>query len=29
MARGDFIVRRLEKKYGTAWVEKAYGETVI
>lgn len=29
MARGDFAVRRLEKKYGTALVEKTYGNLVI
>ena len=29
MARGDFVVRRLEKKYGTALVEKTYRDLVI
>ena len=29
MARGHFIVRRLEKKYGTETVERAYKELVI
>ena len=29
MARGHFIVKRLEKKYGTETVERAYKELVI
>jgi predicted outer membrane lipoprotein len=29
MARGHFIVRRLEKKYGTEIVERAYAESVL
>jgi hypothetical protein len=29
MARGHFIVKRLEKSYGTELVERAYGELVI
>jgi hypothetical protein len=29
MARGHFVVMRLEKKYGHALVEKMYNELVI
>jgi len=29
MARGHFVVKRLEKKYGTALVRRAYEELVI
>jgi hypothetical protein len=29
MARGDFVVRRLEKKYGTALVEKTYHDLAV
>ena len=29
MARGHFIVKRLEKSYGTELVERVYGELVI
>ncbi len=29
MARGHFIVKRLEQKYGTAAVERAYRDLVI
>ncbi|MGA2260749.1 MAG: EcsC family protein [Acidobacteriota bacterium] len=29
MARGHFIIKRLEKKYGTALVEKTYSDLII
>jgi hypothetical protein len=29
IARGHFVVKRLEKKYGTALVERTYGDLVI